>query len=109
MAESGIGYRVTFPGPVGRVHAGIAPTLVYVEAPPDDDPTGEVQLAAQVLAYLKGVGVFDPRSTGAGVDVLLLADCAAGTGTVWRHGKRIGTFHLERLSGREVGDAGVPE
>jgi hypothetical protein len=108
VAESRIGYRVTFPGPVGKVHAGIAATLVYVESPPEDDPTGEIQLAAQVLAYLKGVGVFDARSTGTGADVLLLADRATGTGTVWRHGKRIGTFHLERLPDREVGDAGVP-
>lgn len=90
-------YRVTFPGPVGKVDAGIAATLVYVEATSDDDPTGEVQLAEQVLAYLKGIRVLDSRSKGTGADVLLLADSTAGTGTVWHHGKRIGTFQLERL------------
>lgn len=90
-------YRVTFPGPVGSANGGIAATLVYVEATTEDDPTGEAQLAEQVLTYLKGIGVLDSRSKGDGADVLLLADRAAGTGTVWRHGKRIGTFQLERL------------
>lgn len=88
-------YRVTFPHPVGRFDGGIAATLAYAE-PREDDPFGEVQLAQQVLAYLKGIGVLDPHSKDT-ADALLLAGGGAGTGTVWRHGKRIGKFHLDRL------------
>jgi hypothetical protein len=86
---------------VGKVSGGVAATLVYAE-PREGDPTGEVSLGERVLTYLKGIGVLDSRSTGTGADALLLADLSAGSGTVWRHGKRIGTFQLERLGGPDA-------
>lgn len=95
-------YRVTFPGPVGKVDAGIAATLVYVEAT-DSDPTGETQLADRVLAYLKGIEVLDPRSRTVEPSVSLMADGSAGTGVLRRGIKRIGTFQLERLGEPDAG------
>lgn len=97
-------YRVTFPGPVGKVNAGIAATLVYAE-PSEGDPTGEVSLAEQVLAYLKGIEVLDRRGKTTEPSVAMLADGSAGSGALWRSGKRIGTFQLERL-GEPDGSAG---
>jgi hypothetical protein len=96
-------YRVMFPGPVGSTNGGIAATLVYVEAE-RDAPARDVSIAEQVLAYLKGIEVLDSRDKTTEPSVSMLPDGSAGTGALWRRGKRIGTFQLERL-GEPDGDA----
>jgi hypothetical protein len=89
-----VAYRVTFPGPVGKVNAGIAATLVHAEADPEEIPV-EGQIAEQVARYLRGIKVSAARLH---CDVVLLGN--SGSGSVWScgdQGRRIGTFQLERL------------
>jgi hypothetical protein len=95
-------YLVTFPGPVGKTHAGIAATVVYVEAE-RDEVARDIRIAEEVLAYLKGIGVLDSQGKTVEPSVAMLADGSAGTGALWRKGKRIGTFQLERLGEPNAG------
>jgi hypothetical protein len=93
-------YRVTFPGPIGPVNGGLAATLVYAEPAAEDLPV-EGQIGEQVAAYLRGIRVSASRLH---CEVSLLKDGSSGTGSVWTvgtRGRRIGTFHLERIGNAE--------
>lgn len=100
-------YRVTFPGPVGNLGNGVAPTLVYVDQLVGGAEAAEGQIGEQVSRYVRGIGASSSREIVA--QAALLNDLAAGTGSIWAgvgsaH-RRIGTFHLERL-GEASPDAG---
>lgn len=95
-----VSYRVSFPGPVGRVDGALAATVVVVE----DSRSKvllEASIAAQLVKYVRGVGVTSSKSIAC--PLFLLDDFEKGRGSILAGPStikqvRIGQFNLERMA-----------
>lgn len=94
-----VSYRVSFPGPVGRVNGQLAATVVVVDDSRSKQAL-ESRLEAQVVKYLRAVGASNSRSIAC--PLFLLDSYEEGRGSIMAGPSgtqqvRIGQFTLERM------------